>query len=265
MPFRFLPAACFLLGCLLAPQTLAQGFAVLASPPRIEAQAQAGDTYRNVIELTNVSQQATPITVRTADWSLEPAGTAAFDYALSEESCRPWVGIEARELTLGPQAKRRFRFEVKVPADAPRGECRFAIMFEGAAQAAPGDVPVPVSGRLGIIVYLAVGDASPFLSMNESRSAEVQGVRLPVLSISNTGDAHGRLEGFVDGTDADGTRFTFSPATTPIMPGETRPIALTPVLDDAGTAVPPIRFPLALKGRLDNGSQRLDIDTVVAP
>ncbi len=257
--------AFFVLCCLVAPQALAQGFAVLASPPRIEARVQPGDTYRNIIELTNVSQQATPITVRTADWTLEPAGTAAFDYELAADSCRPWVGIEARELTLPPQGKRRFRFEAKVPDDAERGECRFAVMFEGDAETAPGDVPVPVSGRLGIIVYLTIGDAEPFLSLNRTEAADVQGTSLPVLTISNTGDAHGRLEGFIDGTDAGGTRFTFSPSTTPIMPGETRPIALSPVLDDSGSPAPAIQFPLTLKGHLENGKQRLEIETVVAP
>ncbi|MCF7221767.1 hypothetical protein [Marilutibacter chinensis] len=263
---RALPRlAVALAALLLSVDALAQGFAVLASPPRIEASARPGQTYRDVVELTNTSSGATALTVRSADWTLDPAGSAAFDPALAEGSCRPWVGIEAHRFELAPGGKRRYRFEVAVPADAPQGECRFALMFEGAPETAPGAMPVPVSGRLGIIVYLAIGDAASRLSLTGSHVSSVQGQTLPVLEIRNDGDAHGRLDGYLDGVDADGRRMTFAPATLPILPGETRAIALAPVLDDSGTPAPAIRYPLVLKGHLDAAGQRIGIDATVAP
>lgn len=256
-----------LLPGLLLPGTNAHAgeFAILASPPRIEAQARPGETWRNIVELTNVARSDTPLTVKTADWTLDASGNAQFDDALADGSCRPWAAIEAREFNLGAGRKRRFRFEVDVPADAPQGECRFALMFEGAPQAAPGDVPVPVSGRLGIIVYLAIGDAAPYLAVAGHHVAMVQGQRLPVLEISNTGDAHGRLDGYLNGTDAEGRRIALAPSSLPILAGETRAIILSPVQDDSGTPVPAIHYPLTLKGRLDAGRQRVDIDFVVRP
>ena len=251
----------------LAPAlAAADGFAVMASPPRIEASVRPGQTYRDVIELTNTSSRATALVARTADWTLDAAGTAVFEDALADGSCRPWVGIEAHAFRLAPDGRHRYRFEVAVPADAPPGECRFALMFEGAPDTAPGAVPVQVSGRLGIIVYLAIGDAAPRLAVAGARAAnDGQAAPVPVLDIRNDGDAHGRLDGYLDGVDADGRRVTFSPATLPILPGETRAIALFPVPEDDGAAAPAIRYPLSLTGRLDADGQRLEVDTTVAP
>jgi hypothetical protein len=265
--FAFHRAALLLTGLALSlavpSMAAAQGFAVLASPPRFEGTAKAGETYRNIVELTNVADTGTRLNVKTADWTLDAAGRAVFSEVLAADSCRPWVGIEARELQLAARGKRRFRFEVAVPADAPAGECRFALMVEGEPEASPGAVPVMVSGRLGIVVYVAIGDAAARLALVETRHAPAQGQDLPVLSIRNAGNAHGRLEGYLDGVDAQGSRFTFAPSSLPILAGETRDIVLTPVVDDEGTPVPAIRYPLTLEGRLDSGAQRLGIDTTV--
>ncbi|MBU4505535.1 MAG: hypothetical protein KJ740_04020, partial [Gammaproteobacteria bacterium] len=77
--------------------------------------------------------------------------------------------------------------------------------------------------------------------------------------------AHGRLEGFVNGTDATGTQFEMSPADLPILPGETRRVALSPVPENGKTA-PEIRFPLSVKGSLEWGANRLPLDaSFVAP
>ena len=46
-------------------------------------------------------------------------------------SCRPWVAIDRSDLTIPGGGRARFRFEVTPPADAPTGECRFALMIEG--------------------------------------------------------------------------------------------------------------------------------------
>ena len=87
----------------------------------------------------------------------------------------------------------------------------------------------------------------------------IDGNAVPVLSVRNAGNAHGRLQGFIDGIDASGRTYAFAPSTLPILPGETREIALTPKADNADLPVPTLVWPLQLEGRLDWGSQRLDI------
>ena len=258
---RFLLAAC----ALFASVVSAQGFSAVVSPPRFEDSAKPGATYRNVVEIDNVSNESAHFTVKTADWTLLPDGGVQFSDALATDSCRPWVGIEAADITLPANGKRRYRFEVRVPADAPRRECRFALMIEGDPEAMKdGGVAIPVSGRIGVIVYLSIGDAAPRLEVTGQRVAKVDGQDVPVLQVRNDGDAHGRLEGFVDGTDANGRRYAFAPSTSPIMPGETRDIALQPQADDPKSPPPVLQFPVKLQGRLDSGTQRIDIAATVA-
>lgn len=261
-PHRAVLCSAALLACTLLPgSAAAQEFSALVSPPRFEDKVKAGSTYRNVIEITNVSGKAAHFSVKTADWTFKPDATVQFFDALAPGSCRPWVGVEATDITLAPSSKRRYRFEVAVPADAPSGECRFAIMIEGDPQTVKSGMNVPVSGRIGVVVYLLIGDAAARLEIVGHKVATIEGRVLPVLSLRNTGTAHGRVLGFVDGKDAGGRKFAFMPSTLPILPGETRDIALTPQGDDDDTPAPALAYPLQLKGRLDADKQQFDIDT----
>jgi hypothetical protein len=243
---------------------LAQEFSAVITPPRFEDRARPGTTYRNVIEINNTASRQARYTVQTADWTLDATGAPLFDPALRPASCRPWVGLEAREVVVPSGAKRRFRFEVAVPAEAPRGECTFAIMIEGEPQPARGNVPLPVSGRIGVIVYLAIGDAAPALELVKAGVQPVQGQALPFLQVRNTGDMHARLDGFLAGLDAKGTRIVLVPDNSPILVGMTRDLPLYPQAEQEGTAPPAIAYPLRIKGRLDSDRQRLEIDTTVA-
>lgn len=241
-----------------------QEFAAVISPPRFEDRAKPGATYRNLIEITNTSSRPALYTVQTADWTLDAQNAPVFDPALAPGSCRPWVGIEASEITVPANGTRRFRFEVAVPKDAPRGECRFAIMIEGEPQPARGNIPLPISGRIAVVVYLAVGDAQPALEMVSTGVAPFQGRSLPFLRVRNAGDMHARLDGFLAGMDAKGTRVVLVPDNSPILAGVSRDIPLYPQAEQDDAATPDIVFPLRIKGRLDSDQQRLDVDATVA-
>jgi fimbrial chaperone protein len=253
--------ALLLSAVVLPSQICAQEFAVVVTPPRFEDRAKAGTTYRNVIEINNTSSKASRYTVQTADWTLDAQGAPVFSQALSKDSCRPWVGVEAAAISVKGNGKRRYRFEVAVPAGTPRGECRFAIMIEGETQPPRGNVPLPISGRIGVIVYLAIGEAAPKLEVVETRTANIQGRSLPVLRVRNLGDMHGRLDGYLGGIDAKGRRIVLVPDNSPILVGATRDIPLYPQAEDNNAQAPDIVYPLRIKGRLDSGSQRLDIET----
>ena len=249
--------------CALAPACVfAQGFSALVSPPRFEDRVRPGTVYRNVVEITNVSGAAARYALKTADWHLDAQGTAVFDDALAPGSCRPWVGLEAAQIQVAANGKRRYRFEVAVPADAPVGECRFAILLEGEPESVGGAMALPVSGRIGIIVYLGVGDAAAQLRL---LGTSVGANKLPLLQVRNEGNAHSRLEGLIDGTDGNGRKLSFMPDSVPLMPGETRMVALNPQADDANSAAPAVVYPLQLKGTLDWDKQRLPIDTRLTP
>ena len=83
------------------------------------------------------------------------------------------------------------------------------------------------------------------------------------MRVRNTGDAHGRLEGFLQGTDGAGKRIEFQPSGLPILPGETRDI----VLDVApeGDTRPDIKYPIAISGTLEWSGNRTPFEGRFGP
>lgn len=236
----------------------AQGFQAQISPPRFEDSAKPGAVYRNVVEISNSAQTPMRLTVSTADWVLDESGTAQFSGPLAPGSCRPWTALEATQIEVPANGRRRFRFEVRVPADAADGQCRFGLMFEGEPTAVEG-IALPVAGRIGVIVYLDIGNARAELKVVATDTEVVAGQTLPVLSVQNSGNAHARLNGLLDAIDATGERWTLMPSSVPILPGSTRTITLTPLVAEGEPST--LAFPVRISGRLDWRDLRLDVDT----
>lgn len=243
----------------------AQGFAAIASPARFELAGQPGATLRAVLELTNAAAQTGHYAIKTADWDFDRDHNVVFEDKLAASSCRPWVAIERRELNLAAGARLRYRFEIAIPAGIPPRECRFALLIEGRdpASGSAGPVEFPVSGRLGVIVYVAVGEARAELTLTASGLVTEQGRPLPAVTVRNSGLAHGRLAGFLDGRDAQGTRFTLIPQALPILPGQVRTVPMRPERND-GTAGGPV-YPLQVEGQLESGAHRLPFSHRYAP
>ncbi|MBS3997418.1 MAG: hypothetical protein KGZ67_08790, partial [Hydrogenophaga sp.] len=116
---------------LLASSTLAGPFEVAVSPSRTELNARAGQRVGQSLQLYNVGGQVSALSFRTMDWSLSEKGELKFHDELLPGSCRPWVTLERRTRQIAPRANVPFRFQIDVPADAPRSECRFMIAIEG--------------------------------------------------------------------------------------------------------------------------------------
>ena len=251
------------MGALAIAATAAHAdFSFAISPPRFELAAKPGERLRQTIEITNASANPASLLIRTADWTFRSDDTVVFVDDLGPGSCRPWVAIERRELIVPPRLPYRFRFEVAPPAGQAPVECRFAIMLEGKDSSFAGPTAgVPVGARVGVIVYVKVGDVAPQLSIQSTRVEDRNGAPTALIDVRNSGTAHGRLDGFLSGTDAQGQLIDVSPTSTPILPGETRTIALKLTKrGDPNTAVQAV-FPITVKGKLEwgkGGSTELD-------
>lgn len=236
-------------------------FALAISPPRFELTAKPGERLREVIEFSNSEPRAGQYSIKTTDWIFEADASVTLVDDLVTNSCRPWVAIERREVNIGPNQTYRFRFEINVPPNTPPQECRFAVSVQGKEQTVRnGALPIPVSARMAIIVYLAIDNAAPKLDVIGSSVAMVNGLAMPVLKVRNRGNAHGRLSGVLAGVDAKQIEIEFTPASTPIMPGETRDIVLGGSRYGApDTPVAP-SFPLTIGGKLEWGAdQKLEL------
>ena len=236
------------------------GFAALVSPPRFEVKGKPGATVREVFELSNRSAAPAKFRVHTADFALGPDYSVVFHDELTPGSCRPWVAIERPLVALPAGGTIRYRFEVAVPADAPTGECRFGILIEGdepsvtQAQA----LSLPVVGRIGIIVYVKVGDGAPKIEVFGPEVVSLNGIRVPALRVHNSGDAHARMSGFLSGTDAKGKKYDVTPSDLPILPGEDRLVLLTPSTSDNQN--PTLSFPVTVQGTLQWADQSTELN-----
>lgn len=241
---------------LLAVSTaMANGFSVLVSPPRFELTGQPGETLRNHVEISNPNNRSISLELRTADWDMNESGATTFyPPELQPGSCRPWARIERHRIQLPAQFTKRYRFQIDIPADAPSGECRLALLLEAPPEDAvitqADTLNIPVQGRLAVVMYVAVGEASPDLELQEVVLEEINGHLSPVAIVHNRGNAHARTAGFVDGKDANGLQLEFAIASLPILPGQTRSVPLRRA-DPEGSEAEPIVPPLELDGTLE--------------
>jgi hypothetical protein len=238
----------------------AQTFAAMVSPPRFELAAKPGETVRAVFELNNRAETSSEYLLRTADWTLSKDFNVVFADELSPGSCRPWVALERPAVLLPAGGTIHYRFEVAVPADVPPGECRFAILIEGkeTSIAKAGAVSMPMTGRIGLIVYVNIGGASPDLELFGTRVVNVGGRELPTLIMHNAGSAHGRVSGFLTGTDAKGVKYDFNPSDFPILPTTEADVYLTPSTENDNH--PTLSFPVRVQGTIEWGEHKQQID-----
>jgi hypothetical protein len=252
--------------------TWAQGFSAQVTPPRIEMIVKPGQDARQVLEITQVANTPGRFRIYTNDWQMNDQGGVQFFDELQPGSCRPWVALERRELTVAANAKVRFRIQVSPPLDTSAKECRFAVMVEGLDTSTinSSGLGFPVSGRIGVIVYAGMdGTTADLKIVGQSVSAgkELKD-RLPILSVKNEGNAHGRLAGLLSGVDARGQKIDFSPNTLPILPGETRPVSLQIQPDPNApkeAPLPTISYPITIKGNLEWGGKTQAFEATFNP
>ena len=245
-------------------------FSAGVAPPRFELAAQPGETLRELLTIYNSGDVVETYLIRTADWDLTPdGGVVIHPPELQPGSCRPWARIERREITVLPGSIKRFRFEIALPPDTPAGECRLALLIEAKPPELLADdvsgfsVRVPINARLAVIVYVVVGDARAELRFESASLREVRGGQVPVVRMSNTGNAHGRPGGFVTAEDARAERYDLVVTPTPILPGRSVEVMLRPDPKLYGESGPDWQPPLRLRGTVETGfgDQPLDLQT----
>jgi len=260
---------CLLLLCTACLNAVARGagFSAMVSPPRFELYGKPGDVIREIVDIENAGDVPAVFSIRTADWDLSVSGgLTIFPAELQPGSCRPWARIERRSIRLQPQSGKRFRFELHVPEQAPAGECRLALLVEPGDEASvlarARNIRFPVEGRIAIIIYVTVGDAAPVLNLHTLKLEDMNGRLTPVAVLENTGNAHGRPDGFLQGRDASGKAIDFIVARTPILPGQTRPITLWQATAQ-GTEAVALTPPVKIKGSIEWQNGQLEVDTTL--
>ena len=240
-----------------AAGAMAASFEIAASPSRFELSGKSNNRIGQTLDIHNVGNTATEVSVRTLDWTYSVDGAVNFVDELLPGSCRPWVTIERKIVKIAARSKAAFRFQIQVPPDAAKGECRFMLTIEGVEPAFKAQVEggnaslsLPVTGRLAIAVYVGINGAEPKLDLVQLAVHTIKGKRSPIVTVTNKGDAHGRLEGSLEAVDSKGQKFELVPDGSPIMPGQTRDLPLV-IKTDSGKADVEASYPIKSAGTLD--------------
>lgn len=239
------------------PVAHASSFEIAVSPARFELSGKSATRMGQSLDIFNVGNTEAEVSVRTLDWTYSSAGGITYVDELLPNSCRPWVTLQRKTIKISARNKMAFRFQVDVPPDAPKTECRFMLAIEGVEpaykaliQGSSASLSLPVSGRIAVAVYISVNGAESKLALTQIDVQDIGGKRIPFVTVVNTGDAHGRLEGSLDAVDAKGLRFELGPEGTPIMPGQTRTLPLTPKFE-ANQKPLELTYPIKSSGTLD--------------
>ena len=266
-PASALIAAATLAGLATLATPAQAAFEVAVSPSRFELDGKSAQRIGQALELQNMGGAPTQLSVRTLDWRYSEAGELTLHDELLPGSCRPWVTLERKQVNVPARGKVRFRFQVDVPADAPRSECRFMLAIEGVEPAQQAlierggaSLSLPVNGRIAVAVYIGVNGAQPKFEVLSVGSQTLGGTQQATVTVRNSGDAHGRLDGSLDAKDAAGQRFELVPEGTPVLPGQTRVLPLSPRQTDAKTPPKP-QWPIQASGALDWDKGAFKINT----
>lgn len=244
------------------------GFAGGIAPSRFELVAKPGEVVRRALKIYNLGDRPHEFKIETNDWTYSAEGDIAFSDQLATNSCRPWVKLERHKVKILPSAMRprRYRFEVHVPENAPAQECRFAIMLSSNADPHRTELgqglSLPATGKIGIVVYVGIGDVKADLAVNKYLTKSHDGTKVPAVQVTNQGQAHGRLDAELRGVDAKGQKMNLHIATSPIMPDQTRVLELTP--DQAfRDSRQQIAYPLAINGRIFTETGSIKVETLL--
>jgi fimbrial chaperone protein len=266
---QWLRASSFLLLLACASAATAAPFEIAVSPSRFEVSGKSGVRLGQSLDIHNLASAATEVSVRTIDWSYSADGNITYHDDLQPGSCRPWVALERRSVTVPARGKKSFRFQIDPPAGSPRGECRFMIAIEGTEpaqqtiiQGGGASLSLPVTGRIAVAVYVMLDGAEPKLEMKQIASSQADGKRRTIVTVTNTGDAHGRLDGSLDATDARAALRAGARGHARSCRARPATLALQPKARTRRPRRPEPVYPLKASGTLDwdKGSFKVDAE-----
>lgn len=190
-----------------APAVLAQEIDI--QPSSVEIPAEPGERYRQMLTVTNLSDEVSRgLTVGLADWTLSRQGALVLSPNGAEDrSATGWTRITPAYLPLAPGQSGQVIVDIIIPAKpAEAGDYRLALM---ASEVAPGDDGRMQKTQGASLFYLTIQPAMSAPEVSGVRVAGVAGNRRLEVDLSNSGNAHARLEGKIriEGRDGAGQSY----------------------------------------------------------
>ncbi|WP_300379478.1 hypothetical protein [Henriciella sp.] len=224
-------ALCALASFALTPAIHAQPGPEI-QPTSVELTAQPGETRRQVLTLTNTGEQEQALTIGLADWTLSRDGALRLSPpAPAASPVTEWVRFTPAYVTIPPGERRRVIVDVAIPEDLPHaGDYRFAVL----ASAIEPDARTGLMEKteLSSLFYLTASPAVSDPVVTDIRLQRRSGGS-PVLEVdlSNSGNAHARLDGEIVITGKTGERIVLPVSNLVVLESQQRRFSV-PVKQD---------------------------------
>ncbi len=255
--------------------SLAAGFSLGISPPRLELHANPGEALQQTLEIRNSGATATQLQIELADWNLSADGELHLGQGQEtlKDGCRPWILLSAPTVNVAPRQWLEYFFTVSVPPRQPAGECRFAVLLRDASQEHGRSTDherraasFPATGQIAVIGYITVGAARADLTI-EKIYLDVQATSPQIcVDFYNQGNAHTRVDGRLRGVAANGAVMNFLLPPLAVLPGERRVVIARPLDPDGshGNLVE-WRPPISVQGKITWPGGQYMVDKVLLP
>ena len=199
------------------------------SPVRAELRLAPGQNYTGLIrvDVTTPAQEAGTaapqdgeafsVIVYAQDWFLPLEGPPVYlAPGSTSASCASWVATNPTQFGLRPGESQWLRYTISVPEETI-GE-HWTVLFVDAYPLLSSEQrpAVTVHARIGVMIYVAVGDALGELQILDFYA----GPSTAVLTLANTGTAHLRVQGTISLAPSAGEPTTLPVPETVILPGE---------------------------------------------
>jgi hypothetical protein len=192
------------------PAPPAAAFGVGLQPTTVEMIVEPGESYRQVITVSNIDREKTvALTVGLADWDLDARSELVLLPPGSyEASPSTWVRFSPATVKLTPLTSQQIVVDIHVPASVARsGDHRLAII--ASTLLPPKSQRATVSGvwrrfQVATLFYLTVAPGRSEPRVVEARLARAGGAPALELGFDNPGDAHARIKGHLSLLDGQG-------------------------------------------------------------
>lgn len=200
---KFSLRTCLLTAAVALAGVPAMAFGIGLQPTTVELEVVPGERTRQVINIANVhTEQTISLTLGLADWSLDEQGQIRLTPPGEDiASAAEWARFSPAFLTLKPGESEQVIVDMSTPTRLDRaGDFRFALL-------ASTILPEERSGQSGVwkkyqiatLFYLTTGSAKsePMIASSELVT-DGEGASRLQLNFENEGNAHARLEGFIE-------------------------------------------------------------------
>lgn len=191
---RILRSATLLIAVLALPAAL-HADPVSIEPTSVEIPADPGARHRQVLTIANTgSDETLSLTLIMADWTIGKSGAVALTPGGQQEtSAADWARVTPGFMALAPGQSGQVIVDFVIPAKPDRsGNYRTALL---ASQVAPGPHGIMQRTEASSLFYFTIDPAVSAPAITGVRLTGPPDARQLEVDLSNSGNAHARLEG----------------------------------------------------------------------